>query len=53
MLRWSVLFAITIGAGILGFAGIAGAATGFAKLIFIILLSLLVVNIARYMVKNQ
>lgn len=42
MLQWSIIFLVlSIIAGILVFAGVAGAATGIAKLLFAIFLGLL------------
>ena len=46
MLYWAVVcLVIAIGAGVLGFGGIAGTAAGFAKILFFIFLVLLVVSL--------
>lgn len=45
MLHWSLIFLIlSIVAGVLAFAGVAGAATGIAKLLFGIFLALLTLS---------
>lgn len=45
MLGWALLFFIlAVGAGLLGFSGIAGAAAGIAKLLFYVFLALLVLS---------
>ncbi|HEY7772676.1 MAG TPA: DUF1328 domain-containing protein [Marinagarivorans sp.] len=44
MLGWAIVFfLIAIAAGVLGFGGIAGAASGIAQIFFFIFLALLVV----------
>ncbi|NIF28123.1 DUF1328 domain-containing protein [Pantoea sp. Tr-811] len=45
MLSWAVTFLIiAIAAAVLGFGGIAGAATGIAKILFIVFLVLFVAS---------
>jgi uncharacterized membrane protein YtjA (UPF0391 family) len=44
MLRWAILFLIVaIIAGVLGFGGIAAAATDIARLLFVVFLALFVI----------
>ncbi len=46
MLTWSVIFLVmAIIAGIFGFTAIAGAAIGFAKILFMIFLALFIVSL--------
>jgi len=50
---WSVAFLfVTLIAAALGFTGMAGAATGMAKLIFVVFLVLLALALARQLLKN-
>ena len=50
---WSVaLLFVTLIAAALGFTGMAGAATGAAKLIFVVFLVLLALALARQLLKN-
>lgn len=50
---WSVaLLLVTLIAAALGFTGMAGAATGAAKLIFVVFLVLLALALARQLLKN-
>ena len=46
MLNWAITFlVIAIIAGILGFGGIAGTATGIAKTLFVIFLALFLISL--------
>ena len=46
MLNWAVTFLIiAIAAGIFGFGGIAGAATGMAKILFMVFILLFVLSL--------
>ena len=43
MLKWAIIFGlISLGAGALGFTGIAGAAAGIAKILFFVFLAVCV-----------
>ena len=47
MLRWSFIFLLlAVGAGILGFSGLAGAATGLVRTLFFTFLILLMITAA-------
>ena len=54
MLGWSLIFlVVALLAGALGFGGVAGAATGIAKLLFFVFLALLVISLVAQAVKGR
>ena len=53
MLRWAVIFfIIAIAAAFLGFGGIAGAATGIAKILFFIFLILFAASLIMRLLRR-
>lgn len=54
MLSWAAaFFVLALIAGALGFGGIAGAATGIAKILFFIFLVLLIVSAIAHAVRGR
>jgi uncharacterized membrane protein YtjA (UPF0391 family) len=53
MLRWALIFlVIALVAALLGFGGLAGAATGIAKILFFIFLVIFVVSLILHLVRR-
>ncbi len=53
MLRWALIFlVVALGAGLLGFTSIAGAAIGIAKLLFYIFLVLFLISLVMHLVRG-
>jgi uncharacterized membrane protein YtjA (UPF0391 family) len=54
MLSWALNFlGIALVAGVLGFAGIAGAPVGIAKLLFLIFVALFVVSLIMHALRGR
>ena len=53
MLRWAIIFfVIAIVAAVLGFGGIAGAASGIATLLFYVFIALFVIGLIMHLVRK-
>ncbi|GAB3372819.1 DUF1328 domain-containing protein [Spongiibacter taiwanensis] len=53
MLGWSLIFfLVAVIAAAMGFGGIAGAATGIAKILFFVFLALLVISVATQLLRS-
>lgn len=53
MLGWSLIFfLIAVVSAAMGFGGIAGAATGIAKILFFVFLVLLIISVASQLLRS-
>ncbi len=53
MLYWALMFfVVALIAGVLGFTGVAIAAAGFAKLLFVVFLILFVISLVAHLVSG-